>query len=698
MTKSSKLFGGLVACFGVISFVCAAFAADATPRAAANVRAGNRAGAQSFRMPSMPTMTINPANISTNVAQQPQPQPQPQPDPKPDDPQPDPQPTPECPDGGVRNSEYTVQNCMNDVLACINNGALPGGLNDLFNEDMRNAIMNGMGLCSIQVEKCMTDVRRDCKPVYRAIADVWVDFNSRKIQPEYYNFVLRKTGLTPNQAENTCLLLDVNTYGPSFAAVENNGGTTSEYNNRVGAYNNQQGGVLIKTNPMGAELNYGNPGVDGARGHYARWDATTATCYLRVAAYNKDTQIKNNWLFGALGNDQPAEVWRAAGDTFTCNKDLFGFSLMNDTSTAAVVGIGGGTLAGAGIGALAGHGKRAFDCDNKSAVKTLSDQLRKSVNIYSLNRYLPEGDKITTNDLTARQCRAIVDLYTNYQTVKQDISRCFGNDVLNCTFVYNDSFDPNGYELPAGCEDDGAKIACIDNLLATTCAGAGKLDTKPCIDYLVSVGSIESGDLNVEASSCAKDTVGCRFKSLRNPDNLAGGLKCTNLGIGCVNKDETEVEIAELDGVFGGLDVLNGEKSKMGKSIATGAAIGAGTGGLATAITAFVERNNINCRVGDGLNTVGFGKSHSIGTLKDFYVKWNQSLPDTFTRTATAVDCKSWKLSCAEYTDLNQCKAAALNYKSSIDGTITLVRSACAVSGSVCIENATVAASYGACE
>ncbi len=682
MKKSSGLFGAIFAGFGVMAFACTAFAADATSRAAANVRAGNRMETQSVRMPSMPVMTINPANMTADVAQPTQPEPQPQPDPQ-SQPEPQPQPTPECPDGGVRNSEYTVQNCMNDVLLCVNNGALPGGLNDLFNEDMRNAIMNGMGLCSIQVEKCMTEVRRNCKPIYRAIADVWVDFNSRKIQPEYYNFVLRKTGLTPNQAENTCLLLDVNTYGSSFNAVANGGATTAEYNNRVGAYNNQNGGVLIKTNPMGANLNYGNSGVDGARGHYARWDATTATCYLRVAAYNKDTHIKNSWLFGALGDDQPAEVWRAAGDTFSCNKDLFGFSLLNNTSTAAVVGIGGGTLAGAGIGAIAGHGKRAFDCENGSAVKTLSEQLRKNVNMYSLNRYLSEGDKITTADLTPRQCLAIVDLYANYQTVKADMGRCFGEDVLDCTFSTADislEIDVEGW--------------------TDACSRAQKMDTFSCIDYLETHMGVGKGKLDKARSSCEKvDTVGCKFRSLRDVNNLASGLKCEAGSIGrCAAPEETQVEVAELDGVFAGLDVLNGEKSNMGKSIATGAAIGAGTGGVATAITAFVERNNINCRVGDGLNTVGFGKSHSIDTLKDFYVKWNLRLPDTVSPTATAVDCKSWKLSCAQFTDLNQCRAAALNYKSSVDGTITLIRSACAVSGSVCIENATVAQSYGACE
>jgi len=676
MYKSTKLFGAMFAGFGALMLVNAAFA-DATSRVAATGRAGAAA-----RMPSMPIMTINPANITADVQKPaPQPVPQPQPEPKPE-PQPEPQPEPECPDGGVRNSEYTVNHCMNDVLACINNGATPNGMNDLFNEDMRNAIMNGMGLCSIQVEKCMTTVRRDCRPVYRAIADVWVDFNSRKIQPEYYNFVLRKTGLTPNQAENTCLLLDVNTFGPSFAAVDNNGGTTAEYNNRVGAYNNQMGGVLIKTNPQGAQLNYGNPGVDGARGHYARWDATTATCYLRVAAYNKDEQIKNSWLFGAVGNDEPAQVWRAAGETFSCNKDLFGFSLLNDTKTTAVVGVGGGTLAGAGIGALAGHGARAFDCDSKSALNKLNKELRNGNNIYSLNGYLDAGEKITTADLTESQCNAILDLYTDYQTIKANKAYCFGDLTIDCTFV----------EMV-----EGSAIPVRDNTLAEACGKAEKFTAKDCIKYLEQRGLVEEDKYVIERSECRTGKIGCDYKSLRRAKNWANQLKCQALTPDCINEKELDKQLAELGKVFNGLSVLEGEKSNYGTTVPVGAAIGAGTGGLATAITAFVEKNNINCRVGDGLNTVAYGKSHSIDTLKDFYVKWGLKLPDTVIPTATAVDCKTWKLSCAEYTDLNQCAAAAINYKPAIDGTITLVRSACAVSGSVCIENAAVAQSYGAC-
>lgn len=622
MRSLRKLFGASIACAFGFATLFAAGAAE-SPRAAVNAN-------RSLSTVHMPTMPVAPISATGNVAVEketvpvtPQPQPEPEPQPQPE--------TFDCPDGGVRNSEYGTAQCMNDVLACINNGALAGGLNDLFNEDMRNAIVNGMGLCSVQVDKCISSVRLDCKPVYRTMADVWIDFNSRKVQPEYYTFVLRKTGLTPNQAENTCMLLDKNTYGSSFAAVANNGTTTNEYNKNVGAYNNQMGNVLVKTNPMGAQVNDGNPGVDGQRGHYARWDATTATCYLRVAAYNKDEQIKNSWLFGALGDDRLAEVWRPAGDTFSCNKDLFGFSLLNDTSTAAVVGVGGGTVLGAGIGAIAGHGKRAFDCDNRTAVKELGEQIQDHRLAPTLNVYLDSDLAIRNSDLSVAQCNAIVDLYTNYGAIKAGFDNCFGDEYVN--------------------PQTGEKIV-----------------------------------------------IGCQFKSLINANSLFGSLKCENTDAGCASREETEGQLAQLDGVFAFLGILDGEKSTMAKNVGTGAAIGAGAGGVATAITAFVERSNISCRVGDGLNTVAFGKSHSIDSLKDFYVKWNLRLPDTVSPTSTVVDCKTWKSACAQYTDMNQCKNVALNYKPKTNGTTTLVRSACVDSGSVCIENETVAKSYGACK
>ena len=692
MQKSAKLFGAMFAGFSVLAVVCTAFAVESTPRSAADVRAANRATLMAGRMPSMPIMTINPANITTDkVPSKPdvEPKPEPKPDPKPE-PEPEPEPKPECPDGGVRNSEYTVDNCMNDVMACINNGALPNGMNDLFNEDMRHSIMNGMGLCSTQVEKCIVEVRRNCRRVYRATADVWLDFNSRKVQPEYYNFVLRRTGLTPNQAENTCRLLDVNTYGPSFAAVANNGVTTAEYNNRVGAYNNQQGGVLIKNNPQGAELNYGNSGVDGSRGHYARWDATTATCYLRVAAYNKDEQIKNSWLFGALGNDDPAEVWRAAGDTFSCNKDLFGFPLMNDTKTAAVVGIGGGTLAGAGIGALAGHGKRAFDCRNKSALKTLNEELRglskSSSTVQALNIYL--GMDVRAGNLGEGECEDLMALYDDLLLGTECNTTIESKCLFDFKYKGGDASIQEFLDSLSGSQEIGREVC------ERFCFEEGFKTKDACISALESLGfeiMIDKDKVVIEYKESP-----CEAELPSDAYSLREFLQC-NAG-DCGEGKALSQKLKELRATFDKLSVLRGEKSNYGTTIPVGAAIGAGTGGLATAITAFIEKNNISCRVGDGLNTVAYGKSHSINTLKDFYVKWDLHLPDTVVPTGTAVDCKTWRKSCSEYTDLNQCKNAALNYMTSPKGTITLIRSACKVSGSACVENAPVAVSYGACE
>ena len=70
MQKSVKLFGAMFAGFGALAFVCAAFAADATPRSAPDVRMVNRASVARARMPSMPIMTINPANLTTTTGTQ----------------------------------------------------------------------------------------------------------------------------------------------------------------------------------------------------------------------------------------------------------------------------------------------------------------------------------------------------------------------------------------------------------------------------------------------------------------------------------------------------------------------------------------------------------------------------------------------------------------------------------------------------
>ena len=663
----------------------------ATGRAGyANVRATGPASVA--RMPSMPTLPINSVgNISTdvptggtNVV-------------------PEPPVEPECPDGGVKNSAYTVDMCMDDVLRCINNGALPNGLNNLFNEEVRHAVENGMGLCISQIEKCVTDVRRDCANVYRSAADVWIDFNSRKVQPEYYNFVLRKTGLTPNQAENTCRLLDKNTYGASFAAVADDGTTTAEYNKTVGAYNSQQGNRLVKTNPQGVKVNDGNTGVDGSRGHYARWDAETATCLIRVAAYNKDKHILNSWLFGAAGNDKPAEVWKAAGDTFSCNKDLFGFSLMNDTSTVAVVGIGGGTVLGAGIGAIAGHGKREFNCNLGKHRELLMDELKDGRAVGILNEYIEKDVDITQKSMDEETCDEIVELFDKYYQYETAIAECKDAEyeykssiTVKLSFVTTSDEAAAVKAVAPWCFNENYKtVDECQNFLDLQCTLAGDVDK--CREKLKEKG-VNFTEISVSPKKLV-DGQDCTLKAL-NLDKANGlGIYCSTGGI-CITASNVETELKRLNSVFG-KDItnlmINGEKSNMAKSVGIGAAVGAGTGGLATAITAFVERNNISCRVGDGLEQVAFNKSYSIDTLKDFYVKWNLRVPDVVAPTATITDCQSWKNTCATFADLEQCAAAQFNYKPAGALTTTLVFSVCMVSGSACIENYRVAKSQGAC-
>lgn len=657
----------------------------------ANVRATGPASVA--RMPSMPTLPINSVgNISTdvptggtNVV-------------------PEPPVEPECPDGGVKNSAYTVDMCMDDVLRCINNGALPNGLNNLFNEEVRHAVENGMGLCISQIEKCVTDVRRDCANVYRSAADVWIDFNSRKVQPEYYNFVLRKTGLTPNQAENTCRLLDKNTYGASFAAVADDGTTTAEYKKTVGAYNSQQGNRLVKTNPQGVKVNDGNTGVDGSRGHYARWDAETATCLIRVAAYNKDKHISNSWLFGAAGNDKPAEVWKAAGDTFSCNKDLFGFSLMNDTSTVAVVGIGGGTVLGAGIGAIAGHGKREFNCNLGKHRELLMDELKDGRAVGILNEYIDKDVDITQKSMEEETCDEIVELFDKYYQYETAIAEC-----KDAEYEYKSKFTVElSFVITA--DDEAAAVKAV----APWCFNEGYKTVDECQNFLNLQCTLEDdvdkcrkklkekGVNFTEISVSPKKLVDgqdCTLKALNLDKKNGLGIYCSTGGI-CITASNVETELKRLNSVFG-KDItnlmINGEKSNMAKSVGIGAAVGAGTGGLATAITAFVERNNISCRVGDGLEQVAFNKSYSIDTLKDFYVKWNLRVPDIVAPTATITDCQSWKNTCATFADLEQCAAAQFNYKPAGASTTILVSSVCTVSGSACIENYPVAVSQGAC-
>lgn len=687
------------------------------------------------RMPTMPTVGVttigNPAvtTISTPpqviAAQQyvPVPPPAPEPDPEPDEPAPDePTPVQECADGGVKDSAYTVDMCMRDLKQCINTGALQGGLNDLFNEDVRNAIFGGMKLCQANIDKCIAEVRVNCRNIYNEKNDVWLDFNSRVIQPEYYNFVLRKTGLSPNQAENTCLLLDRNTYGAAFSSVSELDDVKAEYQRNVGAYNAAKGKSLTKDNPLGSEVN--RFGYDGKRGHYARWDASNAECLLRVGAYNKNSAIKNSWLFGAVGNDNVAEVWKPAGSTFTCNKDLFGFSLLNDTKTAAVVGIAGGAVVGAGVGAGIGAGvynakKKDADaaaaaaenasstsCQNETYRQKLGQQIKQSRNAGRVNTYLYDSVEIDEKDktkikestakrlfsnsnyenMTVEQCEAIHDLYSKARVYEDAIAKCKSNpksmtihNQVLAAMKGNKAFEHIVIENANG-----------DTVLMSGAVNCGKLDKLTAVD------------INTFNQQCLFIPLQIGF-AVKSP----GTPFCDHDGK-CLNVDQISTELANMKSLLQEIEpavdknVLKDSKgaktlskgAMIGKGAAIGAATGVGVGGLATAITAFVERSNITCKVGDGLNSVALGKSHTIDTLRDFYVKWNLQLPDTVAPTSVVTDVESWDRACSQYNSkLFDCPYVQISFKT--DGKHEIISSACNIAGNLCIRNYAVSASHG---
>ncbi len=504
-------------------------------------------------------------------------------------------------------STYTVDNCMKDILNCVQGGALPNGLNDMFNSDLRASIVNGMGLCAVQVEKCIDDVTdKNGRKLYFASGDVWGDFNSREVQPAYFSFVLRKTGLTPNQAENTCLLLDRNVYGSSFSAVGTSNEVTTEFQNSVNAYNDLNGSSNLpraaatttdntgsgsadaKNNPQGMGVN-SDSSIDGNRGYYARWDATTGECLVRVAAYNKNEQITNEVLWGLLGNNNLAEVWKSAGSSFTCDKDLFGFALKRNTADVATVGFTGGTLLGAGIGAAVKK-ETGFDCGSSKNLGELNTKLRtlSATEKNTLPLYLP-GEMNLDTGISRSECNQLVAMYDKYYTIEA---------------------------------------------LAKT--------NNPAYD--------------------ANDT----FKTFINQESF-NIVVCTGKMDDCVNHDEIAEEMKVLKPLMEKMgEVLSTKentKKVSGANVAIGATIGAGAAGLATAITAFVESNNISCRVGDGLDKIDLNKSYTIDTLKDFYVKWNLNLPETVFLESGITSCDAWENACSAIVTELDCNNAQVYYK-----------------------------------
>lgn len=609
----------------------ASFMGNATARAGSNVNTA--------RMPTMPIVSMNtignpavstvsqPVNTNTGIVI-PTPEPEPEPEPGPTPPTP---PTPECPDGGVRNTPYTVDMCMAELSQCINIGGVSNGMHGLFNEDFFNQILNGsVRICQQVVDKCLT-IRKDCHKVYKKNKAVWLDFRVRILQPEYYNFVLYRTGLTPNQAEKTCFAI---------------------------------GG---------------------------RWDAVNGDCLIHVVAYNKDKPISNEWLFGIAGNGKDADAWLKTGEAFTCNKSLFGFSLMNNTATVAATAIPGAAIVGGTVGGIVAKNRQnramANPCSDKSYRKELGKKIKTTYNDARLQNYLYEaiidedtGDFSTGEsrlgavdfyDLTEEQCDAIIDLYSKAKVYDEAIKTCEANAKNKMVL---DSFVGGVKNYVRIVDKDGNQVVCTSEIECVT---------KPM--------GVEASDINKFNDECLFIPLNVGFLK-RNIDT---NPFCNHQGA-CESVKQIKQELNSMRGLLAEIEVaVSSEKGpSVGKGILVGAAAGAAAGGVATAITAVIESSNIKCKVGSDLASVSLNKSYTIGSLKDFYVKRGLNLPDTVLANTPVVDKTSWGVACSEFQgNFDDCQNASVIYKH--DNKREVISYACIMQGSMCLMNQDLAELYG---
>ena len=163
---------------------------------------------------------------------------------------------------------------------------------------------------------------------------------------------------------------------------------------------------------------------------------------------------------------------------------------------------------------------------------------------------------------------------------------------------------------------------------------------------------------------------------------IVRGILVSALVVGFVGGPAAVADI-KSDDVNAALKKLQDKKAGTGALI--GAAAGVAAGGIATGITAWIESSTISCNVGNGLDTVGFGKTGKIDTLKNYYVKWALHLPDILYADGGAVanTCTEWDYVCRKMTRAKDCTKAVVNYRKA--GSLMQVYGGCEMSGSNCV-------------
>ena len=123
-----------------------------------------------------------------------------------------------------------------------------------------------------------------------------------------------------------------------------------------------------------------------------------------------------------------------------------------------------------------------------------------------------------------------------------------------------------------------------------------------------------------------------------------------------------------------------------GGGAVTGAAIAAGAGGIVTGIQAFVEGRNIRCNIGNNLETVRFGESGQVPSLREVHTMWALNLPDNPIQASTITTCSAWRSVCAAIMDTDDCADARIVAHNE-NGHIREIVNACRWTNGTCIEN-----------